>query len=416
MNDINNMNILWTTNVIMPEVAKRLGIGSKHPVSWIEAMSQRLAKRNDVNLAIVSRAPISKIEDSDLDGIKYILLPSDCNKVDYWDEVFSKFKPDVIHVYGTESDQSYQLLKNHSEMPIIVSLQGILTEYQRHYYAGVDFHEMLRFTTLRDLLKKQGFFAGKRDFIRRSNKERELLRMAKNVEGRSTWDRVSAQNINPALRYFYCPRMIRSPFYAGGWEIKNVERHTIFVHQGNYPIKGLHYVIPALAKLKKQYSDVKLYISGQDLYKPTAKYTDILPYGYSKYLQYLIEKYKVRENLVFTGQLNAEQLAAYLKRMNVVVLPSSIENAPNSIVESQLVGVPVVATFVGGNMEMVHHEEDGYLYCYNEPNMLAEYISRIFEDERLAKEFSEKARSKVLDKHNPEKLVHTLLDIYSKIQ
>lgn len=410
------MNILWTTNVIMPEVAKRLGIGSKHPVSWIEAMSERLKMLENVSLAIVSRAPIAKLEVSDVDGIKYILLPSDCNEVDYWDEVFNLFKPDVIHVYGTESDQSYQLLKNHSDMPIIVSLQGILSEYQHHYYAGVDIHDMVRFTTLRDILKKQGFFAGKKDFKRRSKKEQALLKMAKNVEGRSTWDRVSALNINPNLHYYYCPRMIRTPFYEGGWDLNKVERHSIFVHQGNYPVKGLHIVLPALAQLRKRYPDVKLYISGQDLYKSTAKYTGILPYGYPKYLKYLIEKYDLRENLVFTGQLNAGQLADYLKRMNVVVLPSSIENAPNSIVEAQLVGVPVVASFVGGNMEMVHHDEDGYLYCYNEPNMLTEYVSRIFENDDLAKVFSVKARAFTLEKHDPKKLVDTLMDIYSKIQ
>lgn len=410
------MNILWTTNVIMPEVAKRLGIGSKHPVSWIEAMSAKLKLQKGVALAIVSRAPVSKIEVCDLEGIKYILLPNDCNKVDYWDEVFTLFNPDVIHVYGTESDQSYQLLKKHGDKPIMISLQGILTEYHHHYYAGVDIHDMIRFTTLRDVLRKQGFFAGRKDFIRRSKKEQELLKMAKNVEGRSTWDKVSALNINPGLNYYYCPRMIRAPFYDGGWDISKVERHSIFVHQGNYPVKGLHFVIPALAKLKKMFPDVKLYISGQDLYHPTAKYTNILPYGYSQYLRYLIKKYDVRDAISFTGHLNAVDLASYLKRMNVVVLPSSIENAPNSIVEAQLVGVPVVASFVGGNMEMVHHDDDGYLYCYNEPNMLAEYVCRIFEDDELAKEFSQKARIRTLQKHEPEKLVNTLLDIYSKIK
>ena len=409
------MHILWTTDVIMPEVATRLGIGSKHPVSWIEAMSERLKTQEGVALAIVSSAPIAKIEETEVDGIKYILLPSDCNKHDYWDGVFDLFKPDVIHVYGTESDQSYQLLKNHGDMPIIVSLQGILTEYQHHYYAGVPIHDMIRFTTLRDILKKQGFFAGKRDFAKRSKKEKEIIQLARNVEGRSTWDRVSALNINPSLNYYYCPRMIRTPFYEGGWDINKIERHSIFVHQGNYPIKGLHYVIPALAKLKRLYPDVRLFISGQDIYHQTAKFASFLPYGYPNYLKYLIEKYEVRESISFTGQLNAEQLASYLKRMNVVVLPSSIENAPNSIVEAQLVGAPVVASFVGGNMEMVHHNDDGYLYCYNEPNMMTEYIRRIFEDDELAKDFSEKAQARSKEKHDPIKLIDTLLDIYSHI-
>ncbi len=71
-----------------------------------------------------------------MDNITYYTFPSkDCEKVDYWTCIINSFKPEVIHAYGTEDKHNYLLLKNHSEVPIVVSLQGIISEYEHHYYA-----------------------------------------------------------------------------------------------------------------------------------------------------------------------------------------------------------------------------------------------------------------------------------------
>ena len=82
--------------------------------------------------------------------------------------------------------------------------------------------------------------------------------------------------------------------------------------------------------------------------------------------------------------MNAQDVAVRLSCSHVAVIPSAIENAPNSLAEAELVGTPVIASFVGGNMDMLTHNVDGFLYCYNEPGMLAEYIGRVFNDEELA--------------------------------
>ena len=160
---------------------------------------------------------------------------------------------------------------------------------------------------------------------------------------------------------------------------------------------------------------MKLYVSGSDIFHSESKLSKLLPNGYSKYLRYLVEKYGIREHIIFTGRLSAEKLAEKLTKMNVVVVPSSIENAPNSLAEAELVGTPVVASFVGGNMDMLEHGKDGFLYCYNEPNMLVEYIARIFESDELAEEISKHARSISNNRHNSEFLESKLLEIYNSV-
>ena len=96
-------------------------------------------------------------------------------------------------------------------------------------------------------------------------------------------------------------------------------------------------------------------------------------------------------------------------------MPSSIENAPSSLAEGGLVGTPTIATFVGGNMEMLEHNKDGFLYCYNEPNMLAEYITRIFESDELAMQLSQHARETARLRHDPATLEKTILNIYETL-
>lgn len=400
----------------MPEVAAQIGASSGHAISWVDAMSKRLSARVDVNLSIATKAAVKSVVNYKINNIQYIVLPSDCHKRDYWPQVFDISKPDIIHIYGTETSQNIILVEKYAKQyKIIVSLQGILSEYQRHYYAGIDFSTMLRFTTIKDLLRPSGFFSGRRDFIKNSKLERKILSCVEYIEGRSTWDRVSALNINPTLKYYYCPRLIREPFYCSEWSAEKMERHSIFIHQGTYPIKGLHFVFEALAKLIRKYPDAKLYVSGSDIFHSESKLSKLLPNGYSKYLRYLVEKYGIREHIVFTGRLSAEKLAEKLTKMNVVVVPSSIENAPNSLAEAELVGTPVVASFVGGNMDMLEHGKDGFLYCYNEPNMLAEYITRIFESDDLAEEISKHSRSTSYNRHNPEILESILLEIYNSV-
>lgn len=397
----------------MPEVASALGQKSSHAISWVDAMSNRLRFRSEIELAIAAPGRVDSLYSKEINKIKYFVFPD--NEKDCWYDILSLYKPDIIHAYGTEKAHNLSLVKKYKQIPVLVSLQGILSEYQHHYYAGIEHSTMLRYISLESLFLKDGFFSGKRDFAHRSLLEKQIFKEAMYVEGRSTWDRVSALNINPHLKYFYCPRMIRSPFYKTKWDAEYMEPHSVFVHQGNYPIKGLHFVFEAIAKLKKKFPDIKLYIAGNGYFEPKTIKQHILQNGYIKYLNHLRKSLCIYDNIVFTGYLTAEALAEKLSKVNVVVIPSSIENAPNSLAEAELVGTPCIASFVGGNMDMLTHEQDGYLYCYNEPNMLAEYISRIFTSKEQAMRLSENARATSRLRHDPEKLENQLLTIYKEI-
>ncbi len=409
------IKVLWTVNTFNSKVSKMFEIKSSHSISWVEAMSERIKDDKRVQISIATVGNVNDIKYKQLDGIEYYLVPN-VSGTYYWKKIFEIIKPDIIHEYGTEKSHNIYVSQAAKDIPIVVSLQGLLSEYQHHYYAGIDFHTMLRYTPIRDIIRPSGFFSGKRDFIKRSKIEKEILLKTKYVEGRSTWDRVSALNINSNLKYYFCPRMLRRPFYeCTKWDINKIDNHTVFISQGNYPIKGVHFVFMAVQKLVDKYPDIRIVVTGNDMFEKMKGIQRHFRTGYQRYLFDLAKKTGVLDRIEYVGFKNADEMAELLKKTHVAVIPSSIENAPNSLAEAMLVGTPCIASFVGGNMDMLKHDEEGYLYCYNEPNMLAEYIDRIFLSVELANKFSNNARLTALKRHDPNELVDKLINIYNSI-
>lgn len=410
------MRILWSVNTLSPSIAAQLNIRSAHSISWVEAMSACLKKRDDVSMAIAAPGNDDVLQKSDVEGITYYILPKESSLKSAWQEILSEFKPDIIHIYGTERRHNLPLAEGAAkEIPVVISLQGIIAEYEKHYYGGIRTKDILKYYTLGDILLRQGIFSGKKKFMRQKKIEATMLKSVSYVEGRSDWDRVMSERISPDRKYYSCPRMIRAPFFEVCWDEKQVEPHTLFMHQGGYPIKGLHFMMEALSILKERYPDVKLYISGMDFLQELKGKRKLTETGYMKYIKDMIKKYDLRGNIVFTGYLNASELAQKLTRVQVCVVPSVIENAPNSLAEGMIVGTPCVASYVGGNAEMLDNGLGGYLYRYNESAMLADRISFIFENPEDVKCKSEYAKHLARTRHDPVKLEETIMSIYEDV-
>ena len=120
-------------------------------------------------------------------------------------------------------------------------------------------------------------------------------------------------------------------------------------------------------------------------------------------------------NVTLLGFIPATEVKNELLKADIYVLPSIIDNSPNSLCEAQLIGCPVVATYVGGVPQIVKNGETGVLYPYNEPHTLAFTLLELYEHpERLIK-LSQKEIAVSHDRHNPQIIARTLQDIYVKI-
>ena len=99
---------------------------------------------------------------------------------------------------------------------------------------------------------------------------------------------------------------------------------------------------------------------------------------------------------------------------NIYVSPSAIENSPNSLCEAQLLGMPTIASYVGGTPTIADDGKATEMYRYEEVEMLADKIIKIFES-GPDRERIRYARELALNRHDASRNVNDLLNIYRSI-
>jgi glycosyltransferase involved in cell wall biosynthesis len=253
-------------------------------------------------------------------------------------------------------------------------------------------------------------------FQKRGLYEMEYLERTKHVIGRTNWDFTHTKAVNFKVKYHFCNESLRDGFYtATKWNIENCESYTVFLSQAGYPIKGLHQVIKAIAILKKDYPTLKIKIGGANITKSETIKDKIKLSGYGKYINGLIKQYKLENHIVFLGTLSEEQMIMEYKKAHVFICPSSIENSPNSLGEAQLLGVPVIAAYVGGIPDMIEDRETGLLYRFEEVEMLMEEIRCVFKDNNFASKLSLKGIEAATLRHHKNNILESTIAIYNTI-
>jgi len=266
--------------------------------------------------------------------------------------------------------------------------------------------------TLRSLLRPS-LIQEQADMKRRGESELQLFKECKYVAGRTAWDKTQVWKSNPKVKYYHSDEVLREEFYSGQWYYNSCRAHTIFASQSAYPLKGLHKLIDAMAIVKQHFHDVQLRVAGQDICYTNRPFFDRLRISsYGRLIRRLIEKYGLCDQVSFTGALNALEMKTEYLNCNVFVCPSSIENSPNSLCEAQLLGVPCVASYVGGIPDLMKGDEE-HLYRFEEVGMLAAKICEIFElRERVD---TSRMRESAYIRHDADRVVDDLVMIYKGI-
>ena len=105
----------------------------------------------------------------------------------------------------------------------------------------------------------------------------------------------------------------------------------------------------------------------------------------------------------------------FFPSLSVVVNCSDREGLPLSLLEAMAAGVPVVATDVGGNREIVHDGETGVLVRPGDPAGLAAGIDRLLSDPRAAGTMADAARSLVRERHSLEAMARRYELLYEEV-
>lgn len=415
------MKILWIVNTIFPYPASKIGQGECCFGGWLNGLASKLKDEKEIELAIATVYNGKEIKKYDDGKIIYYLIPGApaikySSKLEkYWKEVNEEFKPDLVHIHGTEYAHGLAFIKACPNVKTVTSIQGLVNVYERVYLGNIPESTVRKNITFRDFIKMDNLLEQKKQFAKRGKLEIELIKRSDVIIGRTDWDYANTKAINPEERYFVGNETLRTGFYGKEWSLENVQKHSIFTSQASYPIKGLHFLLQTIYILKQKYPDVKLYVAGNNIADTSSINKKVKISGYGKIINKLIKRLGLEKQVVFTGILSEEKMIEQYLKSNVFVLPSAIENSSNSLGEAMLLGMPCVATNTGGTMDILEHKKEGFLYPYTEPAMCADYISRYFEDDKLCIEYGKQAREKAFNRHNAEKNVNQIIEIYKNM-
>jgi glycosyltransferase involved in cell wall biosynthesis len=413
------MRVLWFSNHtdFIPSKDSHPGYNNG---GWIASLFQKLKRREDVDMGIcfirdgqtfkaeqegVTYYPVpnhqKRWKDKWIDLFKYKHPKRDRILWPHYEEHFKKviddFKPDVIEIFGSEVYLGLATFV--APCPVVLHVQGLLSLY---IYTWLPPGVSLRSYLLQDWKPKRIFqrFQLYVYWQRSCYREQEVLRHIKHVIGRTHWDKMATEILNPERVYHYGGEILRPVFYEAHERVIP-NRLTIVTTSSSPMYKGFDYILQTANVLKNvMHCEFDWLVFGNVDPSFAEKFTHL----------------KHDElNIKLMGVASAEELARSIINATVYFQPSYIENSPNSVCEAQILGVPVVATNVGGTASLIEDGKTGFLIPTNDPYTAASRIVQICNDEELNKTIGHQAKEIALKRHDRKTIVDELLNTYRAI-
>ena len=402
------MKVLWITHDVLdifyPFVEGRPTLGS----TWLDSLYLELKINPKLELSILTPIIGGKSQKLHLDNVTFYTIRLEKNSKSFFTnemssryiEQINDFNPDIIHIHGTENNYGliYKLLPEFR--PVVFSIQGIISSNIPFLNYSIANIKINRFKSIKNWL----FYGGVNGFLSNWKKysfiENEIFKNNKYFIGRTDWDKAHLYKLNPKAHYYHGEELLRKSFYETEWDIKNCKRETIFFSSAAYSIKGFHVLLKAISILKIKYPNITVNVPLSKVKNQLNIRDWFFGEDYTIYLGYLIRKYKLYNNINFFDRLNSNEMAEQYRSNHVFVLASYIENSPNSLGESMLVGCPSICSYVGGIGSIVKDEESTLFFPSGDSNLLAHKIDRVFSDDSLALKLSINAKKIAIKRHD----------------
>lgn len=405
------MKILWfsvTPSMYSPRSNGHNGGG------WIASLEHIVRQMDDVQLGVAFNYGSADFK-TVVDGVTYYPMPTwrtgllkslfcgsrSDDRLAYWLRVVEDFKPDIIQIFGSENE--FGLMIPHVNVPVVIHMQGCMPPYENASMpVGLSRRDFL---TVPGLTLRERWMGWRTAPAFKATAEREIqvIQSCRYFMGRTAWDRNLVSMFNPAAKYYHCEEALRDSFLQmkKRWQYQDCKKVSIISVISRPWYKGQDLILKTAALLKRFTNiDFEWNVYG-------------IPH-----MRFFENKYGIKAadvNVNVRGTAGKEKLVDALCDASCYVHTSYIDNSPNSLCEAQMLGVPVLATHVGGISSLVKDGETGILYPANAPYDLASAIVQLSQDKSACERMSHQERQSAESRHNPVAIQETLHSIYRDI-
>lgn len=417
------MRVLWFaggTTSYSPQESKN---ETRYKASgWVSQLRTEITKHKEIELGIcynggvdevfeeygVTYYSISNHKRTFKNKLQNFLNPNDESSDEiYWSfyinkfkNVINTFKPDVIQVFGSEVYlQLSAISAKNMNIPCVLHIQGFISFCT--YIVQIPGMSKWNYTFGAGSLRSSyGRFQALMSWKKDCHREKTILKSVPHVVGRTEWDRHGASLLAPQAKYHYGSEMMRPSFYLPSE--RTLPKETVIsttISSATY--KGYDVILKIADILK---NTLHLSFTWNVFGNVNPIFAEKLTGLRHKDL-----------NVVLKGIATAEQLRTALLNSTLYVHPSYIENSPNSVCEPQMLGIPVVASNVGGTSSLIEHGITGYLYPITDPFSAAFYINELIHNRETNIRIGREAKRVAQKRHNLDDITNGLIDIYKSI-
>ena len=389
------MKIAWILNGLVG----RAGVlyNGIHPQGggWIDAARSQFSDRmaeGKLELHVVVPAPAAKEPVKDDDGGIYHFIEWKNKGIgvdppgkdqEAIDAVLDEISPDCIMLWGSEYSTTLcasRYGKEHN-VPLLLYVQGLVGSFEGRFNGNLSLKEMGSIISPLDRLKMLQSKKYYKNLMKQKKYENEIIQNLYGVISDNDWCFSFVKKINPDIRCYKHLLPLNERYFNGEWSLEKTRKNEIFTIAGRTAYKGLHNLIKALPAVKERFPDVRVCIPGYMGYGSPA-FLKRPPY--IAYLNALIKKLSLEENVSFLGKLDAEGMRKHMESCACFVMPSMVENHSSSLREAMLVGVPCIASLVGSVGEFAKQGESASVYECDDYQALSRELIRVLSDSQYA--------------------------------
>ncbi len=290
--------------------------------------------------------------------------------------IIEEERPDILHTHLFHADLIGRILGKVCQVPIILTTLHMLEFTRAYWYYNWPDRWASRFNDALIAVSQ----AVKDGFVDKEKLDESKITVIQN--GVTDLPEVTEQElINTRMR------MTQGPGPVVG-----------IVSRLDIPRKGHPVLFEAIQRLKEKYPTLICAVVGSGT-------------GY-RTLQEDVRRLGLEAHVVFLGA--QDNVAPWLKAMDVFALPSRHEGFPMAIIEAMAAQKPIVATPVGGVADLIEHEKTGLLVPVGDAKALAEAIERLLDQKELAAGLAQAARDRFENQFAMSTLVKRTEALYAE--